>query len=60
MRCKNRVKYAPKKTIIQDNIYVIRQFAYIYEVAEILLFKRKITRYGRSSIVFSLKNYKKS
>ena len=29
------------KTITQDNIYVIRQFAYVYGVAKILLFSKK-------------------
>ena len=59
VRCKNREKYAPKKTIIQDNIYFVRQFAYVNKVAVILLFTRK--KYIRGgSIVFSLsKEYHK-
>ena len=41
MRCKNREKYAPKKTIIQGNIYFVRQFAYINRVVVISLFTRE-------------------
>ena len=41
VRCKNREKYAPKKTIIQDNIYFVRQFAYINRVVVISLFTRE-------------------
>ena len=59
VRCKNREKYAPKKTIIQDNIYFVRQFAYINRVAVISLFTRKKNTRG-GSIVFSLsKEYHK-
>ena len=54
IRCKKREKYAQKKKkFIQDNIYVIRQFTYVYGVTEISLFLRKNTRCG--STVFSLK-----
>ena len=42
-----------KKKFIQDNIYVIQQFTYVYGVTEISLFLRKNTRCG--STVFSLK-----
>ena len=41
MRCKNREKYAPKKTITQDNIYVIQQIAYVHGVAGISPFTGK-------------------
>ena len=41
VRCKNREKYAPKKTIIQDNIYVIQQIAYVHGVAGISPFTGK-------------------
>ena len=59
VRCKNREKYAPKKTIIQDSIYFVRQFAYINRVAVISLFTRKKNTRG-GSIVFSLsKEYHK-
>ena len=30
LRYKNREKYALKKIIAQDNIYLVRQFAYIH------------------------------
>ena len=53
MRCKNREKYGSKKTITHDNIYVVRQFAYVYEVVGISLFLEKNTRYGNT--IFSFK-----
>jgi len=31
-------KYVPNKTIIQDSIYVVRQFVYIHQVVGISLF----------------------
>ena len=43
----------PKKTITQDIIYMVRQFTYVHEIAEISLFSGKSTRCG--SIVFTLK-----
>jgi len=49
---KAREKYAPKKTITQDNIYVVCQFVYVYRVAKISLFSGKNTRCG--STIFSL------
>ena len=55
VRCKYREKYAPKKTITQDNIYVVLQFAYVHRVVRISLYSKKNTRYV--STVFSLKNY---
>ena len=55
MRCKSRVKYTPKKNNhTQDSIYVVRQFAYVHEVAGISLFSEKNTKCG--STFFSLKN----
>ena len=33
--------YAKEKTITQDNIYIIRQFAYIYKVTMIYYFMEK-------------------
>ena len=56
IRCKNRDKiYAKKKkkNYTQDSVYVIRQFAYVYGVAGILLFSRKNIECG--STIFSLK-----
>ena len=45
MRCKNRgKKYASKKIITQDNIYVVRQFAYVHGVIRISLLSRKNTK----------------
>ena len=41
-----------KQLHAQDNIYVIRQFAYVYRVVEISLFSRKNTKCG--SLVFFL------
>ena len=42
MRCKNRVKYTPKKNNhTQDSIYVVRQFTYVHGVARISLFLGK-------------------
>ena len=42
VRCKNSEKICAKdKTITQDNIYIVWQFAYIHRVAEILLFSGK-------------------
>ena len=42
VRYKNRKKYIPKKNNhTQDNIYVVQQFTYVHEVAEISLFSRK-------------------
>ena len=39
VRCKNREKIcAEKKKITQDSIYVVQQFAYVYEVIRISLF----------------------
>ena len=53
IRCKNRgKKNVLKKTIIQNNIYVVQQFAYVYKVVVILLFIGKNIRCG--SIVFGL------
>lgn len=38
-------KNVSKKTITQDNVYMIRQFAYVHRIAMILLFiKKKNTR----------------
>ena len=54
MRCKNKEKYASKKTITQDNIYVVWQFAYVYEVARISLFTRNNTKCG-STVFLSKK-----
>ena len=55
VRCKKKKrKNMSKKTIIQYNIYVVRQFSYVHGVVEILLFSEKNTRC--SSIVISLKN----
>ena len=55
VRCKNREKYVSKKTIIYDNIYMIRQLAYIHRVARISLFseKKKKKKYKMHSTVFS-------
>ena len=44
MRCKNRETYVPKKTITQDNTYVLRQFAYAHGVVVISLFIGKCIR----------------
>ena len=44
VRCKNRETYVPKKTITQDNTYVLRQFAYAHGVVVISLFIRKCIR----------------
>ena len=42
MRCKKiEKKYAPKKIITENNIYVVQQFTYILEVAGISLFSGK-------------------
>ena len=50
----NREKYVPKKKkITQDNIYMVRQFAYIHEVVVISIFSGKNIRC--SNIVFFLK-----
>ena len=38
VRCKNREKYVPKKTIIRNNIYMVRQFIYVRGVVVISLF----------------------
>ena len=55
VRCKieRKKKYAPKKTITQDNIYMVWQFAYVHKVARIFLLSWKNIRCG--SIVFFLK-----
>ena len=54
VRCKNKEKYVSKKTIIYDNIYMIRQFAYIHKVARISLFsEKKKKKYKMHSTVFS-------
>ena len=55
MRCKYKEKYASKKTITQDNIYIVRQFAYVQGIEGISLFLGKYTRCA--STVLSLKNY---
>ena len=42
MRCKKiEKKYAPKKIITENNIYVVQQFTYILGVAGISLFSGK-------------------
>ena len=43
-----------RKTITLNSIYVVRQFAYVHEIARISLLTEKNTRCG--SIVLSLKN----
>ena len=49
--------YAKEKQLhAQDNIYVIRQFAYIHEVAGISLLSRKNIEYNLRLQSFSLKN----
>ena len=51
----NKEKYALKKTIVQDNIYVVWQFAYVYEVAMISLFTQwKNTNCNNTVFFFSL------
>jgi len=56
--CKIREKYARKKTITQDNIYVIRQLTYIHRVVVISLFIEKRKKYTRrGSTVFLSQNY---
>ena len=55
---KNREKYTPKRNNhTQDSIYVVRQFAYIHEVAEISLFLGEKYRMQQYSF-FSLKKKK--
>ena len=44
-----------KKSYAQDNIYVVRQFAYVYGAAEISLLSEKNTK-SSSTIFLSLKN----
>ena len=54
VRCKiERKKNALKKTITQDNIYVVWQFVYVHKVERIFLLSWKNIRCG--SIVFFLK-----
>ena len=55
VRCKYIEKYALKKTITQNNIYVVWQFAYVYRVVGISIFSGKNTICN--STVFFLKNY---
>ena len=45
-----------KKSHAQDNIYMVRQFAYVHGVAGISLLSRKNIKCG-STIFLSLKNY---
>lgn len=45
---KNREKHVSKKIITQDSIYIVQQFTYVHEIAEISLFLRKSTRCGRT------------
>lgn len=45
---KNREKHVSKKIITQDSIYMVQQFTYVHEIAEISLFLRKSTRCGRT------------
>ena len=55
---KNREKYMPKRNNhTQDSIYVVRQFAYIHEVAEISLFLGEKYRMQQYSF-FSFKKKK--
>ena len=49
---KNREKYLSKKTVAQDNIYMVRQFVYIHEVAGISLFSGK--KIQDAAVQFSL------
>ena len=43
VRCKIIVKYKPKKNNhIEDSIYVVRQFAYVYGIAGISLFSENL------------------
>ena len=51
-REKKKKKDKEKKPHAQNNIYVVRQFAYIHGVAGISLLSRKNTKYGYN--VFSL------
>ena len=49
-------KYTPKKNNhTQDSIYMVRQFAYVYEVAGISLFSRKKYRVWQYSFFISKK-----
>ena len=55
MRNKKLRKHTPKKaTNAQDNIYVVRQFAYVHEVAEISLLSGKSTIHSAATRFFTL------
>ena len=54
VRRKIKKKYTSKKIIIQNNIYVAQQFAYVHRVVMISLFTRKITKCGSTILSLSL------
>ena len=59
VRSKNREKNTPKKNDhTQDSIYVVRQFAYVHEIAEISLFLGKNTEYSSTVFLFQKQHQK--